>query len=156
MAERGDSFSDDSSSSEPDIRKSRIDSVTVSAVSERPDWSMPPCHDSESHSPIPAWRRNIDINSPPPPQPSPPPFKLTSVVTTLFNKIKSHKVEPTRISPIDARCDEDHVPIVYNKQYDIQGAKSIGLPRQTLLYDKPARVFSAIKSIAITKVTVAS
>lgn len=73
---------------------------------------------------------------------------MTSMVTTWFgNLFKLQKVDPTGVRPVDAKCDENHVPIVYNKQYDIHGSKKLGLPKQPMLFDKPAQVFSVIKGI---------
>lgn len=145
MAEKGESFSDNSShlpSSEPVSRKARIDSLAVVKL----ERSTSPQR-SGSRSPVPAWRRTVDLKTPPPPPSPPPSRKVTSVFTALFSKIKLQKVEPTGVRPVDARCDGYHVPILYNKQYDIpHEIKKIGLPKQPILLDKSAKVFSAIKS----------
>ena len=147
MAERGDISDDDSlcgSSSKLGIRIARIDSLKLHG-----QRSFTSSRRSGSQSPVPAWRRVVDLNSPSPPPPSPPPYSLTSMVTTWFSSVfKLQKVEPTGIRPLDAKCDKDHFPVVYNKQYDIRGTKKLGLPKQPMVFDKPAQVFSAIKSIA--------
>ena len=146
MAERGDDFGDDSSfvlPSGPETRQARADSM-------KPRGQKPPfvsTRRSGSHSPVPAWRRAIDLKTPSPPPPSPPPFSVTSMVTTWFSSFFSlHKVEPTcGVRPVDANCDKDHVPIVYNRQYDIRGIKNLGLPKQPIIFNKPTQVFSSIK-----------
>ena len=144
MAEGQESLENSSrlSPSQLEFRRGRIDSLTVGS-----DVSMlSESRRSGSHSPVPAWRRAVDLKIPSPPPPSPPPFKVTSKVTTLFSHFfKLQKVEPTGIRPLDVKCDESHVPVVYSKQYDIHGIKKLGLPKQPLLFNKPARVFSVIK-----------
>ena len=149
MAERGDSFDDDSSrirSLEPEPRRSRIDFLRK-ARGERSTISS---RRSGSRSPVPAWRLEADLKTPLPPPPSPPPFSMKSAVTTWFSSFfKLQKVEPTGVRPVDSKCDKDHVPILYNMQYDIRGIKKLGLPKQPMILDKPAQVFSAIKSTAI-------
>lgn len=148
MAERQVGFDEDPSCLplyELHLRRSRLDSSTVGSDSSVLSESL---RRSGSHSPtVPAWRRNVDLKTPSPPPTSPPPFKVTSMVTVLFgNFFKLQKVEPTAgIRPLDVKCDENHVPVVYSKQYDIQGIKKLGLPKQPILVNKPAQVFSAIK-----------
>lgn len=148
MAERGESFDEDTSylpPSELEVRRARIDPLTIGS------FSSVTSRLSGSHSPVPAWRRAANLKSPSPPPPSPPPFKVTSMVTALVsNFFRLQKVEPTGIRPVDAKCDENHVPILYNKQYDIHGTKKLGLPKP-LLFDKPSQVFSAIKGISHTE-----
>lgn len=154
MAEKEESFGDDSfvpPAKELEVKRAKVDSLTIakpSSDSSSPTWS----NNSLSHPPVlPAWRRVVDLESPPPTPPSPPPFKVSSMITSLFSKFGLQKVEPiTGVRPVDAWCDEDHVPVVYNKQYDIYGIKKIGLPKQPVLFDKPAQIFSAIKSNHIT------
>ena len=146
MAERQVGFDEDPSCLPPyglHLRRSRLDSSTVGSDSSVLSESL---RRSGSHSPIPAWRRTVDLKTPSPPPTSPPPFKVTSMVTSLFNNFfKLQKVEPTGIRPLDVKCDENHAPVVYSKQYDIHGIKKLGLPKQPILVDKPAQVFSAIK-----------
>ena len=102
-----------------------------------------------SHSPPTlAWQRDVDFKSPPPPPPpppSPPSFTLTSLITAFRNLFRSQKVKPTGIRPKDAKCDECQVAVLYNEQYNIHGTKKLGILKQQLLFDKPARVFSAIE-----------
>ena len=142
MAERGESFDDNSSCarpSEPETRKARADSLIPREQS--------PSLRRGSHSPVPAWRRAVDLKSPPPPPLSPPPFSVASMVSGWFSSLfKLQKVEPTGVRPVGAKCDNDHVPVVYNRQYDIRGTKKLGLPKQPMILDKSAQVFSAIKS----------
>ena len=144
MAERGDSCDDGSSCvqpSEPETRRARIDSLKACR-----EWSTMSPRRSGSHSPLPAWRRAVDLKTPPPPPPSPPPFSVTAWFSSFF---KLQKVEPTGVSPVDAKCDKDHVPVIYNRLYDIRGTKKLGLPKQPMILDKSAQVFSAIKGIFI-------
>ena len=100
-----------------------------------------------SHSlPTLAWHRDVDFKSPPPPPPpSPPSFTVTSLITAFRNIFRSQKVKPTGIRPKDAKCEECQVAVLYNKQYNIHGTKKLGILKQQLLFDKPARVFSAIE-----------
>ena len=145
MAERQVGFDEDPSClspSELDFRKDRLDSLIVGSDNSVLSESLR----SGSHSPVPAWKRTVDLKTPSPPPTSPPPFKVTSMVTSLFNNFfKLQKVEPTGIRPLDVKCNENHVPVVYSKQYDIHGIKKLGLPKQPILVNKPAQVFSAIK-----------
>ena len=90
-----------------------------------------------------AWQRDVDFKSPPPPPP--PSFTVTSLITAFRNLFRSQKVKPTGIRPKDAKCDECQVAVLYNKQYNIHGTKKLGILKQQLLFDKPARVFSAIE-----------
>ena len=152
MAERGEQFSDEilplRATSAPKVSglDVRRDTLTVGEP-EKPVSSESLLSNSQW---VPAWRRNVDLNSPSPLSPSPLSFTGMSMVTRLFRYFfKSRKIEPIGIRPEDVKCDENHVPILYNKQYDIHGIRYLGLPKQPLLFNKPARVFSAIKGVAI-------
>ena len=152
MAERGEQFSDEilplRATSAPKVSglDVRRDTLTVGEP-EKPVSSVSLLSNSQW---VPAWRRNVDLNSPSPLPPSPLSFTGMSIVTRLFRYFfKSRKIEPIGIRPEDVKCDENHVPILYNKQYDIHGIRYLGLPKQPLLFNKPARVFSAIKGVAI-------
>ena len=155
MTERGEQFSDEilplRATSAPKVNglDVRRDTLTVGEP-EKPVSSEVSSVSLPSNSQwVPAWRRNVDLNSPSPLPPSPLSFTVTSMVTRLFRYFfKSRKIEPIGIRPEDVKCDENHVPILYNKQYDIHGIRYLGLPKQPLLFNKPARVFSTIKGVA--------
>ena len=103
---------------------------------------------SASHSPpIQAWQHRVNVKSFLLPQPAQSSFNVTSMLTAFRNLFNPQKVEPTGICPEDAKCDEYQMPVVYNKQYNIHGADKLNLPRQSLLFNKPSRVFFAIKGI---------
>ena len=91
MAERGDSFDDDSSyvrSIEPETRRARKDSLRKA----REERSTKSYRRSGSHSPVPAWRRAVELKAPsPPPPPSPHPFSVTAWFSSFF---KLQKVVP--------------------------------------------------------------
>ena len=152
MAEGGGHFSDEISHlyaiSEPNISTLSLRTDTL-AVGE-PQEPM-----SENSPYVPTWRSDADLNSSPQPaaaRPPPATFKVASMITMFFcycTCFKSRKIEPTGIRPGDVKCDENQLPIVYNKQYDIHGIKNLGLPNQPILLNKPARVFSAIKGVAV-------
>ena len=152
MAERGEQFRDEILPlREVSSLSVRLDPLAVGAGEpERPVSSASLLSNSQY---VPEWQHDVDLNfcSPLPPPPIP-----TSMVTRFFRYLfRSRKIEPTEIRPQDAKCDENHLPILYNKRYNIRGSRFLGLPTQSLLFNKPARVFSAIKgvtiAIAITK-----
>ena len=100
---------------------------------------------TRSNSFLPAWKRNIEIvrkTTPPPPKRR---RSMTMrMVSNIWSKFQTPKIAPVGVCPLEAECDSEHVPIVYNKQYDIRGRRTIGLPKQTVLFDKSARVFSKL------------
>ena len=132
------------------LRRGSRDSLTVEKLSSKGSSTSVTSQRSGSRSPLPAWKcPTVNLRSPSPPPPSPTSFKMTSMMTAWFgNLFKLQKVDPTGVRPVDAKCNENHVPIVYNKQYDIHGSKKLGLPKQPMLFDKPAQIFSVIKGIA--------
>ena len=105
---------------------------------------------TRSNSFLPAWKRNIEIvrkTTPPPPKRRQ--SATMRMISNIWNKFQTPKIAPIGVCLSDAECDSEHVPIVYNKQYDIHGKRKIGLPKQTVLFNKPARVFSKlVKGIA--------
>jgi len=100
---------------------------------------------TRSNSFLPAWKRNIKIvrkTTPPPPRRRR--SATMRMVSNIWSKFQTPKIAPVGVCPSDAECDSEHVPIVYNKQYDIRGRRTIGLPKQTVLFNKSAKVFSKL------------
>ena len=149
MAQGGGHFSDEIShryaTSEPKINSLSLRTDTL-AIGEPEEPIL------ENSYYVPTWRRDLDLTSSPhSAHPSPAAFTVASMITMFFcycTCCNSRKIEPTGIRPEDVKCDENQLPIVYNKQYDIHGIKNLGLPNQPILLNKPARVFSAIKGVA--------
>ena len=147
MAEKGETFAKNFSCLPP----SKPNALVVDKP-EVPTISVSPCISASRSPPIQAWQHNVNVKSSPPPQPAQSSFNVTSMITAFRNLFRSQKVEPTGIRPEDAKCEEYQIPVVYNKQYNIHGADKLNLPRQPLLFDKPSRVFSAIKGICTVRV----
>jgi len=101
---------------------------------------------TRSNSFLPAWKRNIEIVRMATP-PSPKRKRsgtMSEMISSIWNKFQAPRVSPVGVSPCDAECDNEYVPIVYSKHYDIQGKRRIGFPKQTILFNKPARVFAKL------------
>jgi len=106
---------------------------------------------TRSNSFLPAWKRNVEIVR----KTTPPPLKrrrsaTMRIISNIWSKFQAPKIAPVGVCPLEAECDNEHVPIVYNKQYDIRGRRTIGLPKQNVLFNKSARVFSKLMKGSFT------